>query len=220
MEKIFIIDFDSTFVQCEALEELARISLAGNPNKTAVINQIQKITKAGMAGEIPFEKSLSKRLALIKAKRHHVRKTAKLIKNKITPSFWQNKDFIKKNKERIYIISGAFREFIIPTVSLFDIPPNHVLANDFVYGKNGEVISCDQINPLTKRGGKVQAIASLHLRGEIWVIGDGYTDYEIKKLGAADYFIAFTENIRRKVVVEKADWEVKNFNQLLNKFKL
>ena len=30
------------------------------------------------------------------------------------------------------------------------------------------------------------------------IIGDGYTDYEIKKFGNANKFILFTENIFRK----------------------
>ena len=43
----------------------------------------------------------------------------------------------------------------------------------------------DKSNPMAYRNGKVKAIKSLGLRGEIIIIGDGYTDYEVKKMGAA-----------------------------------
>ena len=37
MKQFFIIDFDSTFTQVEALDELARISLKNHPNFQAVL---------------------------------------------------------------------------------------------------------------------------------------------------------------------------------------
>ena len=37
------------------------------------------------------------------------------------------------------------------------------------------------------------------------VVGDGYNDYEVKAAGLASMFVAFTENITRKNVVESAD---------------
>jgi len=214
----YIIDFDSTFVKKEGLEVLAEVALEGNPKKMPILAQIKKITAAGMEGRLSFKESLSRRLRLIKANEYHVGQTADLIKNKITLSFWRNKNFIKKNGGRIYIISGAFRELITPTISLFDIAPNHILANNFIYNQNGEIVGCDEKNPLTQTGGKAKAVASLHLRGVVWAVGDGYTDYEIKKRGAADYFVAYTENVKRPSVVNNADFEVKNFNQLLNLF--
>ena len=53
------------------------------------------------------------------------------------------------------------------------------------------------------------------MKGEIYVIGDGHTDYLIKKAGLATKFIAFTENISREAVVQKADYVTPNFDEFL-----
>ena len=60
-----IIDFDSTFVTVESLDELAHIVLKDNPESTQRLETIRAITRAGMEGSIPFDESLSKRLKLL-----------------------------------------------------------------------------------------------------------------------------------------------------------
>ena len=50
--KVFIIDFDSTFVQVEALDALAEISLARHPDKAALVQEIKDITNLGMEGKV------------------------------------------------------------------------------------------------------------------------------------------------------------------------
>ena len=63
--------------------------------------------------------------------------------------------------------------------------------------ENEKIIGYDKNNPLSKSHGKVKIIKELNLKGVIRIIGDGYTDYEIKKEGLANYFYLFTENIKR-----------------------
>ena len=50
------------------------------------------------------------------------------------------------------------------------------------------------------------------------MVGDGYTDYEVKKYNAADIFIAYTENINRKSVVKNADIVANNFDKVIEEF--
>ena len=50
--------------------------------------------------------------------------------------------------------------------------------------------------------------------GKNVIIGDGYTDYELKKFGNANKFILFTENIFRKELKDKADFIAKNFDEV------
>ena len=57
----FIIDFDSTFTQVEAMEELASISLKNDPDKEVIIEKIKQLTYMAMDGKIPFNKSLKAR---------------------------------------------------------------------------------------------------------------------------------------------------------------
>ena len=48
----------------------------------------------------------------------------------------------------------------------------------------------------------------MNLKGKIIAIGDGYTDYELKREGVADTFIAYTEHIARDLVIKNADFVV------------
>jgi len=59
-----IIDFDSTFITGESLDELSKIVLKNDPNSAKHLNQIHELTLAGMEGKIPFDESLSKRMQL------------------------------------------------------------------------------------------------------------------------------------------------------------
>ena len=59
-----IIDFDSTFITGESLDELSKIVLKNHPDSTKHLDQIREWTRAGMEGKIPFDESLSKRMQL------------------------------------------------------------------------------------------------------------------------------------------------------------
>ena len=63
--------------------------------------------------------------------------------------------------------------------------------------------------------GKVEIVKNLNLDGTIHIIGDGYTDYEIKKEGFADYFYLFVENIKRESLINNADFLVKSLDQFI-----
>ena len=67
-----IIDFDSTFISKESLDELAYYALLKNQADISVIKEIQKITDAGMNGEITFHESIDSRLHLMKANKSEV----------------------------------------------------------------------------------------------------------------------------------------------------
>ncbi len=55
----------------------------------------------------------------------------------------------------------------------------------------------------------------MKLEGTIHVIGDGYTDFEIKKEGFADKFYLFTENIKRESLSKNADYLLKSLDQFI-----
>lgn len=211
----FIIDFDSTFVTIETLDALAEIALEKNRQKNKILREIQNITKDGMIGKISFDESLSQRLKLFKAKRKHIESLIKILKKKITPSIVRNKEFFRKYKDQIYIISGGFKEYIVPIFAPYGIEASHILANNFLFDKKGRITGFDKNNLLAQKGGKVKQIQTLHLDGTKYVIGDGYTDYEIKKAGLADKFFVFHENIKRESVARKADYLLPNFDEFL-----
>lgn len=210
-----IIDFDSTFVNSEALEVVAEEALRNNPRKDLVFKKIKRITSLGMEGKINFSESLNSRLSMFSANNEHIKAAQARISNTITPSLIENRCFFRENADNIYIISGGFREFIEPVAEIFRIPANNILANRFCFDGSGKVKGADRESNLCQSDGKCREVARLGLKGPLCVIGDGYTDYQVKENGSADKFIAFTENIQRPEVVEKADWEAKNFHQVL-----
>ncbi len=221
-ETYFIVDFDSTFIKSEGLEELAEVSLENNPRKEKIVAQIKKLTIQGMEGKIPFDHSLKKRLALLSAGKKDIQKVVLKLKKKISPSILRNRGFFQKNKSAIYVISGGFKEFIVPIIDKFGLISRNVLANTFVFDKKGQIIGVDKKNPLAHTNGKVEAVKKLKLNGNIFVIGDGYTDFQIKQMGAASSFVAFTENVTREKIVKNADQVVASFDEFLylNKFQM
>ncbi|OGK42095.1 3-phosphoglycerate dehydrogenase [Candidatus Roizmanbacteria bacterium RIFCSPLOWO2_01_FULL_35_13] len=213
--KYFIIDFDSTFVQSEGLEELAVVALKKNPDRELTIKKIKEITNLGMDGKILYDESLRKRLKLLHGNKLHINQVVNILKKKISLSIKRNRPFFKLFKDNIYIISGGFKEFILPIVKTFGIKKSHIFANTFVLDRAGKIVGLDSKNPLSQHGGKVKVVKNLRLTGETIVVGDGYSDYEIKAMGAAKHFIAFTENVYREIVVQKADRVVSSFDEFL-----
>ena len=214
-DKFFIIDFDSTFTQVEALEELAALSLKGNPKKSEILNQIKHITNLGMEGKISITNSLEQRIKLLSASRKHLELLIKTLKKKITPSFLRNKHFFKLHSKNILIISNGFKDFILPVVKQLGILEKNIFSNEFVFDKNENIIGFDENNMLAKENGKIELLRSLNLQGEVYVIGDGYTDYQLKESGLVTKFFAFTENVERDVVTNKADHIIPTFDEFL-----
>lgn len=211
----YIIDFDSTFVQVETLDVLCEVALATHPDKEKILAEVKQITNLGMEGKLSLSESLSKRIQLLHANKSHIAKVIEVISEKVSISFERNKKFIETIAQQIYIVSGGFSEIIIPIVAEYGIAAKNVLANDFTYSANGDIIGFDTKNMLSQSKGKPQVIKSLNLVGDIFVIGDGYTDYEIKEAGAATKFYAFTENVKRQNVIEKADAILPSFDEFL-----
>lgn len=218
--RYFVIDFDSTFTKVEAFDVLADISLAGHPELIQRKQQIEEITRHGMDGSISFRESLEKRLALLPISRSHLTTLVDRLKSMVSESFKRNKDFFATYADQIYIISNGFREFIEPVVTEYGIKPENILANEFVFDKQGNVTDFDRNNPLSVNNGKSERLKGLSLPGDVYVIGDGYTDYEIKHAGLANKFFAFTENVEREHVANKADHIAPSLDEFLYLNKL
>ncbi len=214
-QKHFVIDFDSTFTRVEALDVLCEISLRGKDNAAEGLQQIKDITDLGMEGKLSFRESLEQRLKILQAKKSDLPELIARLSDQVSESFTRNKEFIKQYSDQIYILSNGFKDFIVPIVEHFGIKEDQVFANEFIYDSQGKIIGFDKENLLSENNGKPKKIQSLNLKGEVYVLGDGYTDYEIKKAGIAHKFYAFTENVRRENVLENADHEAPNLDEFL-----
>jgi len=211
----FIFDFDSTFIQIEALDVLCEVVYENSEAGKHVLAEIQHLTNLGMEGKLSLKESLTKRIHLLQANRDHLGTVIELLKDRVSASVIRNRTFFKQHAENIYIISNGFKEIIIPIVQEYGIKPEHVLANTFKFDHEGKIIGFDEKDELCENQGKVLKIKSLNLRGEVIMIGDGYTDYETLQGGAASKFYAFTENVSRQIVVEKADRIAPSLDEIL-----
>jgi D-3-phosphoglycerate dehydrogenase len=216
----YIIDFDNTFTSVEGLDELAAIALANKPEAEEVLAKIQSLTERGMNGSLSFSESLKERLSLLNANRTHLEQLIALLHSKVSKSFQRNKIFLKEHAADIYIVSSGFKEFIIPVVTGMGVRADHVYANDFVFDEEGNIIGYNEENVLATDGGKQKLLKQLNLQGDIYAIGDGYTDYELKAAGIANRFYAFTENVARPKVVDLADDVVRTLDEFLFENKL
>ncbi|MAG86785.1 phosphoglycerate dehydrogenase [Zunongwangia profunda] len=216
----YVIDFDSTFTQVEALDVLGEISLANAKDKAAKLAELKSLTDRGMEGKLAFRDSLRERLDILEAEEKHLEPLIENLKTRISKSFRRNEEFFRENRDHIYIMSNGFKEFIIPIVAELGIKAEHVFANDFVFDENRKIVGFNTENVLSSNNGKVKQLQSLDLQGDVYVIGDGYTDYEIKAAGLANKFYAFTENVERDQVTEKADHITPSFDEFLYLHKM
>lgn len=215
IQKYIIIDFDSTFTQVEGLDELGEIALANAEDKETILAQIKNITNAGMEGKISFSQSLQQRIQLLQAHKNHLPALVEQLKEKVSKSFQRNTSFLSTFADNIFVISSGFREFIEPIVMPYGIKKENIYANTFILDEKGNIIGYDTNNLLSKDKGKVAQLKALNLQGDVYVLGDGYTDYEIKEAGLANKFYAFTENIARDSITEKADHITPSLDEFL-----
>lgn len=215
VKNYYIIDFDSTFTQVEALDELARISLKNHPASHLIYEEIERLTNAAMEGHLSFRESLAGRVKLLQANRGHLDQLVRVLKKKVSSSFSRNREFFRKHPDEVLIVSGGFKEFITPVVAPYHIKKENVYANTFSFDDEGNITGYDENNPLSFEGGKVRLLQEMDLEGRLFGIGDGYSDFQLKESGLIEKFYAFTENIERKSVSEKADHVTPSFDEFL-----
>jgi D-3-phosphoglycerate dehydrogenase len=215
LPKTYIFDFDSTLVTVESLDELARIALDGRADKAAVMAELEHITQLGMSGDIAFDESLRRRLKLFQATKAHVAKTAHILADNISPTARAHVGWLRAHAPDIYVVSGGFADYIEPVVQELGIRASHVYANRFCYDTDGQIIGYDDRHVLAKPQGKVRQVRELGLAGRhIVMVGDGYTEYEVRQHGASHEFWAFTETIHRPKVTASADRILHSFAEI------
>ena len=209
MNPILIIDFDSTFIQDETLDEIANLVADNNQKK-----EIKNITNQAMEGKIDFGQALKKRVEMLKIHKRDIENIIKILEKRVSLSFVKNKSKLRSISERIYIVSGGFKEIIIPIVSNYGISKSNVYANEFIYNDKDYISGINAKSPMSYSDGKIRALKEINFTTEAFVIGDGSTDLEMKTINGIRAFICFTENIVRKSVSEKADYVASNLDEV------
>ena len=214
-----IIDFDSTIISLETLEFIGLLSLKKKANKKQILNKISLITNQAMNGEISFTESITQRLNLLEIEEKHFQQSCIFLESKIDSSFLKNLNFFKKNLDNIFIISGGFKVMIDKILLKTTNLKWKIYANDIHFDARSKFGKINLNNPLAHSKGKVEVVKKLKAKNKVIVVGDGYTDYEIKKYGQADYFLAFTKYAKRDNVVSKADKTFDNFDDTIDFLK-
>ena len=212
-----VFDFDSTLVSVEAADELFARSLEGHSDRARLERRFSELTDMGMDGRISYEDSLRERLQLLRATRQQVVEAGRALIGKITPSVERARPFLERHRERIWIVSGGFEELIHPVADVLGLRPAAVRAQRFRWDAEGRIAGADAGTALA-RGGKPAALRELDLAPPVWVIGDGATDLELREVGLADRFLAFTENRIRRSVVARADDVLSTMDDLVSLF--
>lgn len=205
---IYFFDFDSTLINAETLD-----LIASNKNlKDIEIEKIKEITNQAMNGEISFNKALNERLKILKINQNDVFEFKNQIHTKINKSILDNISFFSKNN--CFIISGGFREIIQPVADILKIPFEKVFANNLIFDQQFEHFILDNENPLAHNKGKSHVINQLDFKENQIMIGDGYTDLEVKLENPKIKFYAYTEVVYRNNIVIQADKVISNLNEL------
>ena len=215
MNTLLIVDFDSTFIRDETLDEIANLLLSSNRISKNTQEKITKITNQAMNGELDFRQALKKRVKLLNIHKNDIGQVISIVNERVSLSFIQNNEYIQTVAKSIYIVSGGFKEIIEPIVKEYGISRKNIFANEFIYDSNGYINGINEESLLSHSDGKIRATKTLNLSNGGYVIGDGSTDLEIKTVEGIKAFICFTENVDRKTVSNKADYIASDFHEVI-----
>jgi phosphoserine phosphatase len=206
--KAVCFDVDSTVSPDEGIDLLAA--------QAGVADEVKKLTKKTMDGNVPFEDALKARLALIKPSLSMIRACLKAHPPRLTPGIGELIAQLERRGTHVYLVSGGFIQMINPVANLLGLPKGRVYANDLRFAPDGSYTGIDEKAYTARSGGKAAALTYLKTKfryDPIIMVGDGATDLEARP--PADGFIGYGGVITRKVVKEKADWFVTDFNELI-----
>lgn len=179
--KLVVMDVDSTLIGQEVIDLLAEASEVGQ--------EVRGITEAAMRGELDFETSLRKRVALLKGQPESIiTQVARHVT--LTPGAKTLIRTLKKLGHGVGLVSGGFSQVVDPIAQELGI--DHVRSNtlEIVDGK----ITGNLIGPIIDRAGKALALKEFAALESISpantiAIGDGANDLDM--IAAAGLGIAF-----------------------------
>ncbi|MCO4781834.1 MAG: aminotransferase class V-fold PLP-dependent enzyme [Candidatus Cloacimonetes bacterium] len=167
MFKTICFDFDSTLSTIEGIDELAKFL-----KKPKVV----ELTKGSMEGKLDVKEAYNKRLALLSLEDFHLELLGHIYKSNLTNGAIELCKILNFLNKRLVIISGGFKEGILPSAKELGIQEVYAIEFSQVDGQ------C-KVNdtPLLAKMGKPSLVESLGLE-KVCFIGDGVTDYETKDI--------------------------------------
>lgn len=179
--RLIVFDMDSTLIQCEVIDQLARAAGVGD--------RVAGITEAAMRGEIPFKESFRRRLATLKGLEESV--LAEIARTlPITEGAERLISNLKRLGYRVGILSGGFTYFANHLKQRFGLDCVSANELDIVDGKltgevKGEIVDGEKKAELLRA---MAADLEIDMRQTI-AVGDGAND--LPMLSIAGLGVAF-----------------------------
>lgn len=208
---IFVIDFDSTFVEGESINMMIDIALKNYIKKKDVYNKLAVLSDLCMKSEISFKDNFRMKLEIVKQtlKEEHLIKVAGILKEKVSPDIVKILDKAKKLNKKVIVVSNSFKIIMKDIMKKYGV--EIYFANKHETDKNGFVVGFDETNPMANDNGKENVIKFLRNMNiiqpeeKIIMIGDGMSDLFVYKNHVSDYFLNFAINKNRKLKKHRAD---------------
>jgi phosphoserine phosphatase len=197
--KLCVFDFDSTLMDGETIDFLAK--------EVGVEEEVSKITKKAMAGELDFFESLVKRVSLLKGL--SVDKVDEVCHS--LPYMKGAKDTIKELKDRdfkVVVFSGGFRN---ATDYAKDILGYDASFSNILHSKNGilsGLVGGDMMFGFSKGDmlQRVQVLLGVSMDDTV-VVGDGANDVSMFKYAKTKVAFCANEILKKEanIVIEQKD---------------
>eukprot|EP00198_Chlamydomonas_reinhardtii_P000461 XP_001689796.1 predicted protein [Chlamydomonas reinhardtii] len=213
-------DVDCTITINDGLDLLAEFM--------GVKEEVEELTNKAMDGTMSLTRSLEERLNLINCSPDDIRRFIKAYppQSRLAPGIKELIKALQKRGVAVYLISGGFRELLLPIAAHLGIPKDRVFANrmhwqwDDETGMPTKLVGFDTSEPTARNQGKPEAIARIRENNPyntVVMIGDGITDLEaVQTSGGADLFIGSGVVVEREAVVAEAEWYVYDYKALVS----
>jgi glycerol-3-phosphate dehydrogenase (NAD+) len=219
-------DVDCTVTKQDALDDLANFLGKGE--------QVERITHAAMNGDMDLSDALQARIEIMEPTLDDLK--AYVQSNpaapRLVPGIQELVQELQARNVEVFLISGGFRELILPVADLLKIPRENIYANRFVYMSDDDarldvdsasqtirVTGFDRSQVTSREGGKPEAIRQIRAKKPLQTVvmcGDGITDLEaVEEAGGADLFVGYGGVVERQLVKDNADWWVTDYKELL-----
>ncbi|KRX68171.1 Phosphoserine phosphatase [Trichinella sp. T9] len=208
-------DVDSTVCQKEAIDELAKFM--------GKEEEISKITKQAMDGQVDFHESLKARLNILRPSLSNVEAFLKESPPELSPGAKSLIDLLKSRNTDVFLVTGGFSHIAYYAADQLGIPHQNVFSNKLIFDSNGtfsnlislnlnilhsentkylgNYVDFDKQQLTSTSNGKSLICAYLKNKFQfkmLVMIGDGMTDFHA--CPPADLFIGFGGNQVRQTV--------------------
>lgn len=177
-------DCDSTLSSLEGIDELARGS---GPERLA---QVEALTNAAMAGDVPLEEVYGRRLALLAPTRSAVAAVGQRYVETLVRNAAPLCAALAALGKPVHVVSGGLEPAVAHVARHLGVPAERVHAVPIRFDAQGAYAGFDERSPLARAGGKIDVLAAIAGRhGRVAHVGDGTTDLEVRPVVAR--FVGF-----------------------------